>query len=369
MSDSPRPDPASRSKPAEPKPAQGGGIRLTKEERKRLLAQLERQSSRSVPPERVLQRGEQALKGGKLDQARRILKQLEASAPRLAGLDPFRRQLEAAERQVKRQSNLRATEEMLTRYIQQRKKPLAELALETLIEIAPDHPRRFEYETWVADLDQDLALDRQVRLQLDEGRAALRRDDLAAAEDRLGNLHKLDPGSEATEQLAADIAAAAQGQAQSVGIERAKKRLEELLAAGRLAEAEQQMEQLGRMDVPKVTIDFLRQRLRDQAEAEELVSAFDRHLALHDWPNAREVAQRFGHRFPEDSRAAELFRRVNEMEATERRQQSIDEGLVALEGFIAEGNRHNAELALKLLSSLDLEPERLAQLEARVLRL
>ncbi len=361
------------SDPLSPK---GSGIRLTKEERKALLAQLERQSSRAVPPERVLQRGEQALKDGHFDQARRILKQLEASASGLSGLDHFRRQLGAADRQVKRQTNLQATEEMLTRYIQQRKKPLAELALETLVEIAPSHPRRAEYETWVADLDQELVLDRKISQQLDDGRAALLQDDLASAEKHLGTLHKLDPDSPVTEQLAADIAAAAQGQALSAGIERAKQRLEELLAGGRLDEAEQQMEQLGRMDVPKVTIDFLRKRLedgrrqlREPAEAEELVSVFDFHLAAHDWPNAREAAQRFGKRFTSSTRAAELFKRVNDLEAAERRQQSIDEGLATLERFIGYGDRHNAELALKLLSSLDLEPERLAQLQARVERL
>ena len=354
-------------------PKAGSGIRLTKEERKDLLAQLERQSSRTVPPERVLQRGEQALKDGQLDQARRILKQLQASARKLPGLDLFRQQLEAADQQVKQEANLAATEEMLTRYIQQRKKPLAELALQTLAEIAPHHPRRVEYEAWVADLDEELALERKIKQQLDDGRAALRRDDLGTAEQHLGALHKLAPDSSATGQLAADIAAAAQGQALSAGIDRAKQRLEELLAGGRLDDAEKQMEQLGRMDVPKVTIDFLRQRLedgrrqlRERAESEELVSVFDRHLAAHDWPNAREVAQRFGQRFPTSTRAAELFKRVNDLEAAQRRQQSIDEGLATLEKFIGYGDRHNAELALKLLASLELEPGRLAQLQDRV---
>ncbi len=351
----------------------GGGIRLTKEERKDLLAQLERASSRTVPPERVLQRGEQALKDGHLDQARRILKQLEAHTPKLGSLGHFRRQVESAEREGKRETNLHATEEMLTRYIQQRKKPLAELALATLVELAPNHRRRNDYETWVADLDQELVLQQKIKRQLDDGRAALRRDDLATAEKHLGALHKLDPDSRATEQLSADIANAAQGQALSAGIERAKTRLEELLAGGQLDEAEEQMERLSQMDVPKVTIDFLRKRLeegrrqvRDRAEAEKLVSVFDSHLAAHDWPNAREVAQHFGRRFPSSTRAAELFGRVNELEAVERRQQSIEEGLATVERFIAEGNRHGAELALKLLARLDLEPARLARLEARV---
>ena len=173
--------------------------------------------------------------------------------------------------------------------------------------------------------------------------------------------------------MLADVANAAQGQAQSAGIERVKQELERLLASCQLDDAEQHLERLSRMDVPKVTIELLRKRLeevrrllRERAEAEELIAVFDRHLAARDWPNARETAQRFGRRWPTSTRATELFNRVNELEAAQRRQQSLDEGLATLERFIAEGNRHDAELALKLLARLDLDPERWAQLEARV---
>ena len=352
---------------------QGGGIRLTKEERKELLAQLERESSRAEPPERILHRGEQALRGGHLGQARRVLQQLESRVPNLAGLDLFRRNLDAADRDQKRQTNLQATEEMLSRYIQQRKKPLAELALATLIEIAPHHPRRAEYESWVADLDQELEVQERIEEQLEAGRAALREGALDKAETHLEALHKIDPYSSLTEQLAAELASTAQGQALSAGIERAKQRLDELLADNRLDEAEQQMHQLSRMDIPKVTIDFLRKqleecrrRLNDQAEAGELFALFEMHLEDKDWPRAREAAQRYSRRFASRSRAGELFSRVNDLEAAHRRQQSVEEGLATLERFIKEGDRSGAELSLKLLASLDLEEAQLAELEARI---
>ncbi|MEM7349484.1 MAG: hypothetical protein AAF657_01675 [Acidobacteriota bacterium] len=349
------------------------GIRLTKEERKELLAQLERQSSRTESAERILQRGEQALKDGRLDQARRVLTQLESRAPTLAGLDVFRQSLEAAAGDNKRQANLRTTEEMLARYIQQRKKPLAELALATLIDLAPSHPRRSDYEIWVADLDQELAVQRRIEEEAAAGRAALRAGDLARAGKHLATLRKVDPDSGATESLAAEIASAEQGQAESAGIERTKQRLEELLAAGELDEAERQMEALRQMDIPKVTIDFLRQRLeqgrgrlRDAADEATIVERFEQRLTASDWPGAREVAQQFSHRFPTSARGAELFNRANDLEARERRQQSLAEGLATLERFIAARDRNNAQLALKLLSSLDLDPAQLAQLEARV---
>lgn len=352
------------------------GIRLTKEERKELLAQLERQSSRTDSPARILQRGEQALKNGHLDQARRVLKQLEPAAGTLDGLDGFREALERADRRAKQQANLKATEEMLTRYIQQRKKPLAQLALATLTELAPNHPRRADYEVWVADLDQELELQRRIEEKLDAGRAALKEGDLAQANKHLAALRKVDPDSSWTEQLADEIRGTERGQAESADLERAKQRLEELLASRRLDEAEKQMDLLRRMDIPKVTIDFLRKRLddtrnrlRDAAAAEKLVALFEEQLAVHAWPNAREVAQQFSQRFPTNPRGAELFNRVNALEAEERRLRSLEEGLAACEKFIDAGDRHNAELALKLLASLDLDPARKAELEERVRQL
>ncbi len=60
-----------------------------------------------------------------------------------------------AEQSDKRSSNLRATEAMLERSILERRKPLAELALSTLLEMEPDHPRRRDYETWVREIDRE----------------------------------------------------------------------------------------------------------------------------------------------------------------------------------------------------------------------
>ncbi|MEO1368299.1 MAG: hypothetical protein AAFX50_14090, partial [Acidobacteriota bacterium] len=83
------------------------GIRLSKDERKKLLADLERDASRRETPERLLQRALAAAKGGQLDVARRLTRQLEESSPEVAGLDYLREQLAAAERQHKHSERLR----------------------------------------------------------------------------------------------------------------------------------------------------------------------------------------------------------------------------------------------------------------------
>ena len=90
------------------------------------------------------------------------------------------------------------------------------------------------------------------------------------------------------------------------------------------------------------------------------------YLEAGGWAAARDVAHRFGKRFKNSPRAAEMFNEVNRREAEQRRQQSIKQGLATLERFLAEGKRGEAELALKLLQGLDLDEAQFAALEERV---
>lgn len=268
---------------------------------------------------------------------------------------------------------LRKAEEMLVRYIQERKKPLAQLALETLTEIAPNHPRRQEYAIWVADLDQELALQGRIDEQLAAGRLALRKGELDAAVRHLEALRKVDPDAQATITLAHEIEAAEQSEASSADIGRLKELLQGQLDSGQLDAAEASLEKLARQAVPKLTIDFYRKRLaearalaRDQAEAQAFENDLQARLAHRDWQAARDVAHRFGERFPDRPGAAEMFSRIAELESAERRQLSIRQGIATVEQFLAQGNRVQAELALKLLRGLHPDPAEIADLEQRL---
>ena len=268
---------------------------------------------------------------------------------------------------------LKKAEEILVRYIQERKKPLAELALETLVELAPDHPRRREYTQWVAELDQELALQNRIDSLLSEGRTALRRGDADTARSRLEALRKVDPDAAATVALAQEIESAQEDQAQSAGIGRLKETVDGYLERGALDAAEAAIGRLAQQSVPKLTVDFYRRRLsearvqaRDAAEAQAIEQDLEARLTAKDWQGAREVAHRFGERFPASSRAAEMFNRVGEIEANERRQLSIRQGVATVEQFLAQGDATQARLALKLLRSLDPDANQLAELEARV---
>lgn len=262
---------------------------------------------------------------------------------------------------------------MLTGYIQQRKKRLAEFALSTLLEIAPDHPRRHEYEIWVRDLDQELVLQQRIDEELRAGRQALRLDNLETATRHLEALRKVDPTALATEELAAEIESARQGQVESADIRRHKEVIEGLIDERFFQRAEAAIVELSKHDVPKVTIDFFRKRLaeaqgraRDVTDSQEIVRTLEGQIAAHDWQAARETAHRYGERFPTSRRAAELFNRVAEEESTERRKLSIRQGVETLEGFVAQGKKHEAALALKLLQNLKIDAEQFAVLEQRV---
>lgn len=278
----------------------------------------------------------------------------------------------SAQEADKERERVRTTEEMVTRAIQERKKALAEMALETLEEIAPSHPRLAEYRLWVKDLGEELALQERIDGVLDAGREALRADDLDTARRHLESLRKLAPYASSVDDFAAVVEAAAHGQAASADIDRLKHEIEEALEAERPETAREILGRLEATDVPRVTvqtlsrrIDETSRRLREAAEADALVIRFERSLQTHDWHGAREIAHQFGERFPTDDRPAAFFNRVAELEAAERRRQSLQQGLDQLETFLVQGRKAEAELALRLLEK-DLDAAKLTELRARL---
>ena len=82
-------------------------------------------------------------------------------------------------------------------------------------------------------------------------------------------------------------------------------------------------------------------------------------------PPHQAVADQAGKRFPHHPRPSEMFNEVNLREAAERQQESIRQGVAALEQFVAEGKRSEAELALKLLKG-KVDEARFGELEERV---
>ena len=272
-----------------------------------------------------------------------------------------------------KQENIRKAEEMLIRYIQERRKPMAALALETLLEIAPDHPRRQELEIWVRDLDQEVAFRKQLSDLLARGRASLQRGDLADAREALDKLQQLDPDGQDGAALIADLDRNEQGQAAIADIGRIKQRVEDMLEAGNADGAAAELEELARHEVPKITLDFLHQRLgelRAKAEGAQALATLESSvrecLVAQDWQGARDIAYRIGEQFRGNPRSAELLNEINQRESEHRRQQSLSQGIQTLQGFIAQGRKSDAQLALKLLRNLKIDAERLQAFETQV---
>lgn len=356
---------------APPEPRATGG-RLSKEERRELLARIERESSRAEPPESILERAEQALQSGNRTQAERLVLQLERTDPNLLGLAHLKSRLAEASLTEKQRANIRKAEDMLLRYIEQRKKTAAEFALEALGEIAPAHPKLEEYKIWVRDLDKEAAAQLELDSELAAGRMALQVGDLEVARRHLERLQGLDGQAIATVQLTSEISQAEAGQAETADIEGIKQRFEEHLLAMRIREAEGELAHLAEHVIPKITLDRLKVRLeetksadRNLKELEAFEQLYQEYLRRSLWQKARDVARQAGQRFPQHPRPAEMFAGVNLREADARQQESTRQGVVTLEKFIAEGKRDEAELALKLLKG-KVEEAQLAELEERL---
>jgi len=349
---------------------------MSKEQRRELLAQIERASSRLSTPEATLEQGRSELAAGHLENARRLLEELEASSPQHEGLETFRRRLTDAEARAGHEGKRRTAEEMLLRFIQQRKKPAALLAFETLLEIEPDHPHQGDYRIWIDDLDEEVAFQKRIDDELEAGRAALQGDDLEGAHRRLEALRKLAPDAADTERFAHELEEVERGREEGAEVERHRQRFDELVSSFQLEEAEAELAKLSRSSVPKVTLDFLHKRLeeargrvREASDFERYELIFREHLQAQRWQEARDLAHEVGERFRGDSRPAAMFDEVTRLEAQARRRQSLEQGIAALEGYIAQGQRSEAELALRVLQGLELGAERLAVYEEKISKL
>ncbi len=268
-------------------------------------------------------------------------------------------------------TKIRAAEQMLEGYIQRRKKPLAELALSTLLELAPQHPRRDDYTIWVAEIDQEVAAQSRVEEASTGVRRALMAGDFESARRNLAALEPLDP--DAASALAGELETSERTQAADASIEARKQRIESMLTAGEVNDAEVEIEALVELEVPKVTVDFFLRRLKDRREAlrsaaelRSLESVFDQHVDRRRWPSARDVARVVGEQFGDLDRASRMLAEIDRQEAGERRKRSVQQGITALEGFLARGDRQQAELALRVLRGLSVGDAELAPYKQRL---
>jgi tRNA A-37 threonylcarbamoyl transferase component Bud32 len=400
---------AAAARPAAPR--QRSSSELSREERLDLLAQIERAARRVSESSLDLTRVEGVIAAGRLDEGRRLVAQIEAANPQTPGLERIKERLAQAEAQARERSaatpaaaaaaavaalaaapspapapaspraaaptapaaavpapaatadqrqRIAEAEQALRRYLERKQLALARLALETLLELAPQHPNRTDYESWVSLLAEEVEQDRRAEVALQAARTALLRRDFALVRRELEQVKRNDLSGERAAALERELEDVEQGLRQGAEFERHRQRLDELLAGRKLAEAEREIEQLVGLGLSKVTLDSFRERLaeaRMAAEQERQLAPIEKRyrelLAGRDWFGARDAALEMERAAPASPRAAAMYGEVERLESIHRHQQAVEQGVRQVDAFLEKGDLANAELAFRILLNID----------------
>ncbi|MEZ5312801.1 MAG: protein kinase [Thermoanaerobaculia bacterium] len=281
-----------------------------------------------------------------------------------------------SEEEQERNAKSEEAEKLLKKYLTENKESLASFALETLLELAPAHPRRELYERAVRYMSEDKEKFAAAQQLLAAGHDAIVHGDLATAKKRLESLEKSDPTLELSEALRREIAEAEDRARSDADLDRRRSRLEGLLEEKRLDEAERELARLASSGVAKVSIETYRLRISDiaalaerEAKGQEFERRYRECVQARDWYGARNVALEFEKSSPESARPAQLFTEISRYEEVHRKQQGIEQGVAQVEAFLAQRKRAEAELALKILLQMDPEHPRRAELASRLANL
>lgn len=368
----PLPAPAAPPLPA-PAPRQRTTSELSRAERTELLAQIERASKRVQESSGDFSKAEAALGAGRLDEAEALIARIEAANPRASGLDRLKQRLAEGQEKVSLKLRIAETEQVLANYLQKKQLPLARLALDTLLELDPAHPRRGEYEGRIGSLGEESEKGKRAEAALAAGREALARQDLKTARRELEVVIQNDSSGRRAEALGRELEEAERDTRQGEEVDRRKHRFEELVAALRVVEAEEELAAIARLGVPRVTLDFLRERLaaaRTSIRQEEQAAVFERRfresVEARNWLAARDSAYELGKAVPQSHRPAAMLAEIDRLEAEHRKQQALEQGVLQVETFVEQGDAAKAELALKILLQMDPDNRHRKRLEKQV---
>ncbi|MEA2691287.1 MAG: hypothetical protein QOJ16_674, partial [Acidobacteriota bacterium] len=103
-----------------PAPRQRSSSELSPEEKKELLAQIDRAGRRAQESTQVLSKAEVALAAGRIDEAKEVLRQVEAAHPRAQGLEQLKWRVRQAEEFAEQRQLVAETEQELAGYLEKR---------------------------------------------------------------------------------------------------------------------------------------------------------------------------------------------------------------------------------------------------------
>lgn len=350
---------------AEPKPKT---VEMSPQERSALLQQIDRAARRVRETTQVLRQADAAIAAGAIEEARRLVTAVDEVNPGAPGLPALREKLRQSEVLLEHRRRVEEHEALLTRYLKSKQQRLAKLALDSLLDLYPNHPRRDDYESWVALLDKEVVQDARVAEALAAGREALMAGDFKRARRQAAALKRLDADGTAAEAFERELARAAADSEREDELERHRASFHRMVAAGDIAAAERQLEDLaGRL--PRVAVDALRAELdagRGRAAEGRFEDRLAERLDAGDWVGAREVVREAAAALPDSGRPAEMLAEVERREEEQRRRSSAAQGEQQIETLIAAGQAEQARLALKILLQLDPSNRRRRQFERQI---
>lgn len=339
-----------------------GSVELTPDERTALLAQIDRAASRVSETSKVFRRAEIALKEGRFEEAGKYVGRLEKTHPKLKGLSELKARLGEAEGIARRRQQVVQAEQMLEKYLLERQQTLARFALETLLDMYPNHPKRGDYESWVELLADEAAQQTKAATAFEAGRNAIARGELAEARGHLTEVERFDLSGDLAGSLLSDLQEAERGEQQGQEAKAVRERLEAHLSSGDLAAAAEDLDLLSRLGIARITLDGLRARLEDtRAELAQstATAAFEGRyraaVGAHDWMTARSVISELEKAFPDSARARQMFAEIARLQAVEQKQKAIADGLQAFDSFLRNGDLDQASVALRVIRQMARE--------------
>ncbi len=385
--------------------------RISREEKTDLLAQIDRAARRVREGSELFEMAERAIAAGELGRARQIYQNLVENNPRAAGLERLAAQLTRAGVDVSsiapstaplpeptavspqaapappqvvalttpvaelidRPAAIKQAETMIETYLRQGKKTLARLALDSLLELSPDHPRRQEYSSWIDLAGQEAEQLRRAQEVIEAGRSALDRGDLKAARKQADTAARLAPTGDLAASFLTEVEAADREQSQGAELTQRKERFELAVQAKNWAEADLLLEEMAGLGLSRVALNFYRSRLeaesvraRETSAAGPFLNRFEAALEREDFDTARVILHSLGEALPASSLPGQLQARLDAAHQAFQRRRALEQGMKQLEGYLGTGNASGASLALRILKQMEPADPRWPALERKV---
>jgi eukaryotic-like serine/threonine-protein kinase len=279
----------------------------------------------------------------------------------------------AASEQDAHRARIAEAEKLLDKYIRERRQSLARFALETLLELVPNHPRRGDYESWVELLGEEVAQLKIAQSATEAGRQALARGDLDSARAQLAEVERSDPAHQLADAFRHELEDAEERARADAEIDRRRDRIEDMIEHRRLDEAHKELERLSASGLAKVSLENYRLRISDiaaladrEAKSQDFERRYRDRVQRHDWMGARDVVLEFERSLPESPRPPALYSEISRLEEVFRRQEGVEQGVRQLETFLDQHKTAEAEMALKILVQMAPEHPQRANFEQRV---